>query len=81
MGELGRSASGIQCSHDPALDGGGGRGGWSAARRSPWGDGLAVAVAWYELDLREPGWLRPAVEEAEALFEKMDLTGPFWALR
>lgn len=45
------------------------------------GDGLAVAVAWYELDLREPGWLRPAVEEAEALFEKMDLTGPFWALR
>ncbi|MBA3270990.1 MAG: hypothetical protein H0T71_10805 [Acidobacteria bacterium] len=28
-----------------------------------------------------PGWQRPGVDAVEALFESLDLTGPFWRLR
>ena len=40
-----------------------------------------LAVAWLGPDRRDPEWRRRTVEEAEALFEELGLTGTFWALR
>lgn len=40
-----------------------------------------LAVAWCGPDRREPDWRRRTVEETEALFEELGLTGAFWALR
>lgn len=39
-----------------------------------------LADAWYR-DRNQPGWSRPAVEAAEALYRDIGLTGDFWRLR
>ncbi len=43
--------------------------------------GWKLAQAWYGPDRRAPEWRRKTLEEAEALFASLGLTGPFWALR
>lgn len=40
-----------------------------------------LARAWYSEDRRDPAWRRRTVEESEALFASLGLTGPFWSLR
>jgi hypothetical protein len=40
----------------------------------------ALASAWYGPNRGDPDWQRPTVEGAEALFERIGLTGPFWKL-
>lgn len=40
-----------------------------------------LAQAWYVPDRREPTWRRKTVDEAEALFAELGLTGEFWNLR
>ena len=40
-----------------------------------------LAQAWYGPDRREVAWRRKTLEEAEALFEDLGLTSPFWNLR
>ena len=39
-----------------------------------------LARTWYSNRL-DPGWRRRTVEEAQAVFERIGLTGPFWDLR
>lgn len=39
-----------------------------------------LANAWY-YDRLDPTWRRKTVEEAEALFAQLGLTGDFWRLR
>ena len=39
-----------------------------------------LAHAWYANKM-EPDWRRATLEETEALFETLGLTGPFWNLR
>lgn len=59
---------------------------WSETRGTPRGELLSVdqqwrlAQAWYENRLR-PGFRRHTVEEAEAMFAEVGLTGQFWSLR
>ena len=43
--------------------------------------GWRLARAWYGSDRRDPNWRRPTVEDAEALFRDLGLTGDFWRLR
>ena len=38
-----------------------------------------LAQAWYA-DRLSPGWRRRTAEEAQALFQGLGLTGPFWRL-
>ncbi len=40
-----------------------------------------LAKAWYGPDRRELDWRRRTVDEAEALFAELGMTGPFWSLR
>jgi hypothetical protein len=40
-----------------------------------------LASAWFEADRRAPEWQRPPIDEVEALFARLGLTGMFWALR
>jgi hypothetical protein len=40
-----------------------------------------LALAWYAPDRRDVAWRRKTVDEAEALFEELGLTSPFWNLR
>ncbi len=40
-----------------------------------------LAQAWYGPDRRDPAWRRKTVDEAEALFAQLGLTGAFWRLR
>ena len=40
-----------------------------------------LASAWFHADRGAPEWRRPAVDEVEALFESLGLTGAFWELR
>ena len=42
--------------------------------------GWRLARAWYAQKLR-PDWRRHTLEEAEALFAELGLTGDFWRLR
>ena len=42
--------------------------------------GWRLARAWYSRKL-EPDWRRHTLEEAEALFAELGLTGEFWRLR
>jgi hypothetical protein len=42
--------------------------------------GWRLARAWYARKL-EPDWRRHTVEEVEALFADLGLTGEFWRLR
>ena len=42
--------------------------------------GWRLARAWYGRKL-EPDWRRHTVDEAEALFADLGLTGDFWRLR
>ena len=42
--------------------------------------GWRLARAWYTRKLR-PDWRRHTLEEAEALFAELGLTGDFWRLR
>ena len=42
--------------------------------------GWRLAQAWYSPDRRMPEWRRKTVEQAEALFEELDLKGEFWRL-
>jgi hypothetical protein len=39
-----------------------------------------LASEWYK-DRLSPDWRRKNVEEAEAVFAEIGLTGPFWQLR
>ena len=39
-----------------------------------------LARTWYSNRL-EPSWRRRTAEEAQAVFERIGLTGPFWDLR
>jgi hypothetical protein len=39
-----------------------------------------LAEAWYA-DRLSPSWRRPTVDEAQATFARVGLTGEFWALR
>lgn len=43
--------------------------------------GWRLAQAWYGPDRREVTWRRKTVDEAEALFKELGLTGSFWNLR
>jgi len=45
------------------------------------GTGWRLARAWYGGDRRDPQWRRRTIEEAEALFAELGLTGDFWRLR
>jgi hypothetical protein len=38
-----------------------------------------LADTWYR-DRMAPGWRRRTAEEAQAVFDHLDLTGPFWRL-
>jgi hypothetical protein len=40
-----------------------------------------LALAWFSADRAAPEWQRPAVDDVEALFASLGLTGAFWALR
>ena len=40
-----------------------------------------LASAWFAADRGAPDWRRPPVDEVEALFARLRLTGRFWALR
>ncbi len=58
---------------------------WCAHRNIPRGQTLSLdqawnlAQAWYS-DYLNPNWRRHSNEEAQAIFENLGLTGPFWAL-
>lgn len=58
---------------------------WSEMRGAPRGEIMTVeqqwrlARAWFEERLRR-GYRRRTVEEAEAVFAEIGLTGPFWSL-
>jgi hypothetical protein len=47
----------------------------------PLATGWKLAHAWYSPDRRQPDWRRRTVDEAEALFAQLGLTGSFWSLR
>ena len=59
---------------------------WCAFRELPRGGMMVpeqcwqLARAWYADRLR-PDWRRKTLEEAEAAFAAVGLTGPFWSLR
>lgn len=59
---------------------------WCAARNLPRGaivsldQGRRMAHVWYR-DRLDPDWRRKTIDEAEALFAELGLTGPFWRLR
>ena len=42
--------------------------------------GWQLANAWYGKDRRDADWRRKTLEEATAVFEEIDMTGPFWQL-
>jgi len=54
--------------------------GLPGARTMPLETAWRLAKAWYERKL-EPNWRRHTLEEAEALFDELGLTGEFWLLR
>lgn len=54
--------------------------GLSRARTISLDQAWRLARAWYERKL-EPDWRRHTVEEAEAVFAELGLTGDFWRLR
>jgi Alkylmercury lyase len=41
----------------------------------------ALAKAWFGVDRRSPEWRRRTIDESEAVFSAVGLTGPFWSLR
>jgi hypothetical protein len=59
---------------------------WCGMRAQPRGGLLTaeqlwdLARTWYSNRL-DPGWRRRTAEEAQAVFERIGLTGPFWDLR
>jgi hypothetical protein len=59
---------------------------WSRLRGTARGEVMSVeqqwrlARAWFENRL-QPGFRRRTVEEAEAVFTGIGLTGPFWSLQ
>ena len=60
---------------------------WCESWRLPRGGTMALdtgwklARAWYGSDRRDATWRRRSVDEAEALFADLGLTGDFWRLR
>ena len=42
--------------------------------------GWGMAQAWYSQDRRESDWRRRTAAEAEAIFNSLGLTSPFWKL-
>jgi hypothetical protein len=54
--------------------------GFPEARTLSLETGWRLARAWYARKL-EPDWRRHTVEEAEALFADLELSGDFWRLR
>lgn len=59
---------------------------WCAARDLPRGAVVSPEQAWrlahgWYRDKVNPAWRRHTLEEAEALFEAVGLTGEFWKLR
>jgi hypothetical protein len=59
--------------------------GWCERHRLPRGEVvpaeqvLALAARWYGRHL-DPDWVKWSVREAQAIFEEVGLTGPFWRL-
>ena len=47
----------------------------------PLEQGWRLARAWFGADRGAPEWRRPPVEDVEALFASLGLTGEFWNLR
>jgi len=43
--------------------------------------GWRLAGAWFRADRGAPDWRRPTVDEVEAIFSSLGLSGPFWQLR
>ena len=41
----------------------------------------SLARAWFAADRGAAAWLRPPVEQVEALFASLGFTGTFWKLR
>jgi hypothetical protein len=56
---------------------------WSEGRRTPIGatltpqQGWRLARAWFD-DRLSPDWRRKTPQETQAVFDSLDLTGPFW---
>jgi hypothetical protein len=40
-----------------------------------------LAQNWYSNDPRDPNWRRKTLDEAEAVFDSLGLTEPFWSLQ
>jgi hypothetical protein len=60
---------------------------WRTRWGQPHGAILTLGQVWglargyYAADRRDPDWRRNTLEESEAIFAALGLTGPFWALR
>jgi hypothetical protein len=60
---------------------------WCASWSLPKGAVLPLDVAWQLAsiwlgpDRRDPGWRRFTLEETEAIFAQLGLTGSFWSFR
>jgi hypothetical protein len=59
---------------------------WSDLRGTPRGERLSIEQQWHlarewYADRARPGARRKTVDEAEAVFAKLGLTGVFWSLR
>ena len=58
---------------------------WTNERRTPHGAFLSVEQQWrlsraWFADRLDPDFRRQTAEEAQALFEELGLSGPFWSL-
>jgi hypothetical protein len=59
---------------------------WCTAEGRPAGPVVSLEQTWalaraWHLDRRDPEWRRRTVEESEALFAAVGLSGQFWRLR
>ncbi|MBA3552911.1 MAG: hypothetical protein H0W27_08600 [Actinobacteria bacterium] len=59
---------------------------WCEARGVPRGAILSLETGWrlasiWYADRLEPDWRRRTTEEAQSVFDRLGLTGPFWRLR
>ena len=58
---------------------------WCEARGQPVGGVLSLERAWrlaqeWYHDRLDPAWRRKTGEEVRALFDELEMTGPFWSL-
>jgi hypothetical protein len=60
---------------------------WCESWRMPRGASLTLpnawklAQVWFDADRGKPEWRRFTLEETEAIFARLGLTGDFWSLR